>query len=209
MKNEKRIRKQIRTVYVLRGLLAGVLLSIALAGMFMYLKMFLYNTREILIIMAVFILLCIVLFFLFSFLKSSKVLKPIRMKDKMYSGVSFNDECFAEAGESRDFWIGEDWLVWHRDLKIRAWHREELAGAQRIGSKAVGNVAGMMRITFANGRTEDFTYRLGEPDAAEVINDWLNPYVPEEEACFCPQCGAQVNPGAGFCGNCGAELRNI
>ncbi len=208
MKNYARIKSQIRNVYLLRGMLAGVIVAVLLSAIMLYAGMFIYNTVEVIFVDLVLIVFFTLLFFLFSFWKSNKVLRNIRSQDREFHTVPFDAECFAEAGESRVFFLGSDWLLWHRDLNTKAWHRDSLVKAERVGAKDPENRVGMLAVTGRDGKEEKFPYRIGETDAAVLISSWLVPVLPEdeEEGLICPQCGAAVQPGEQFCGNCGARL---
>lgn len=208
MKNSRAIKNQIMMVHVLRGIMIGLILPAVGIAAIAWLRLIGIGIRG-----AVRDIIGTVVFFalaglLTGFLKGGRVMRPILRQDRMYAGAPFDSEHFREAASSGTFYLGEDWLLFHKDLNTKAWHRDSIDLIERTGAKSSGNKVGMIRLV--SGKDEFMmTYPVSGEDLEAVLQHWLHPVsepVSGAESMICPSCGTLNTPEAHFCAECGAPL---
>ncbi len=181
MNNKAKLKKQIRTVYTLRGifvslvfLLIAVLIGIAVT-MFMSVN-FVRLAIELIIAAAAGGLIG----FLLSFFKVRSVLRPIEIQERAAGAGSFDRDEIRPACNSGTIYTGNDWLVWHKGLSTKAWYRDNIASLTGTPN-GDGKVSGVLQLTTAGGRQEKMIYRRSEADLVEELGRWLFPVQEEPE----------------------------
>lgn len=202
--NKKKIKRQITLVYVLRGVLVGLLLAAAFMAMCAALDLIWYGLTVYLIIAAVIVIGCALLFYLFSFIKKSSVMKPIADQEKKY-GASFDQADLREVGGSGSFFASDDWLVHYERLRTTVWHKDDIRSIERAGTGSSAKKNGIIRITDVQGNSLANYYQVNECDLEEQLNSWLHPYI-APAGNICPNCSFLNEEGAQFCAACGTKL---
>ena len=204
MTNSKIIKRQILTVHILRGILIGLIILAAAVAVLSRLSMIGFSTGTVIADVVGTIVFFALIGAVTGALKGRRVMRPILRQDKLYAGTHFDREHFHEAAGSGNFYLGDDWLLYHRDLVTKAWNRNSIDLIERTGAKSSGNKVGMMKLV--SGKDEYMmTYQVSDTDLEQVLQHWLNP-VTEPQTKICPACGTVNAPEAHFCAECGADL---
>ena len=202
--NKKNIKHKISLVYTLRGILAGLIISMCFFGLTVIAGTMGYGAVTYVLaglgITAGFGFLG----FLLSFIKKGAVMKDIIRQEKQY-GVSFDASPVREAGNSRTVFRSDDWLVFHDRMRTNAWYKDHISAIERVGSRTDGSKKGLMRITDVDGKKLAMIYRISETDLEAELNDWLHPVIIPEEN-ICPKCGTVNEAEAQYCAECGEKL---
>ncbi len=202
--NKKKIKNKISIVYILRGILAGLILSILMFAAAILVGTMGWGAASYILVGLGMTAGFGVLGFLLSFIKKGSVMKDIIRQEKQF-GVSFDATPVKEAGNSGTIFCSDGWLVFHDRMTTDAWYKDNISSIERVGSRTPGRKKGLMRITDMKGRNQAIIYEISETDLESELNDWLHPFIMPEEN-ICPMCGTVNETGALYCSNCGGKL---
>ena len=202
--NKKKIKNKISIVYILRGILAGLILSILMFAAAILVGTMGWGAASYILVGLGMTAGFGVLGFLLSFIKKGSVMKDIIRQEKQF-GVSFDATPVKEAGNSGTIFCSDGWLVFHDRMTTDAWYKDNISSIERVGSRTPGSKKGLMRITDMKGRNQAIIYEISETDLESELNDWLHPFIMPEEN-ICPMCGTVNETGALYCSNCGGKL---
>ncbi len=202
--NKKNIKHKISMIYTLRGILAGLIISICFFGVAMLAGTMGWGAVSY-VMLGLGCTVCFgILGFLLSFIKKGSVMKDIIKQEKQY-GVSFDASPVREMGNSGTIFCSDDWLVFHDRMTTDAWYKDNISAIERVGNHTDRSKKGLMRITDVNGQKQAMVYQISGTDLEAELNDWLHPVIVPEEN-ICPKCGTVNEAGALFCAECGERL---
>ena len=207
--NKKKINHKISMVYILRGILAGLIISMAMFALAVLIGTMGWGAASYILMGLAITAGCGVLGFLLSFIKKGAVMKDIIKQEKQF-GASFDASPVREAGNSGTIFCSDDWLVFHDRMRTDAWYKDNISSIERAGNRSPENKKGLMRVTDLKGRKYAMVYRISGTDLEAELNDWLHPYIQQDDILpdgnVCPNCGTVNEDGALFCANCGTKL---
>ncbi len=207
--NKKKIKHKISMVYILRGILAGLIISMIMFALAVLIGTMGWGAASYILMGLGITAGCGFLGFLLSFIKKGSVMRDIVKQEKQF-GVSFDASPVREAGNSGTIFCSDDWLVFHDRMKTNAWYKDNISSIERVGSRSAGNKKGLMRVTDMKGKNLAMIYQISGTDLEEELNGWLHPYILQEdilpEENVCPACGTVNEAGALYCANCGEKL---
>ena len=117
---------------------------------------------------------------------------------------SFDDEEFRMVDHSGTLYTGGAWLLYREGLDCRIYYRNSIESIDPYGEHGGKRVKVWLSVKLQNRQDlEVLGYEAGNPDAADLLAEWLNP-VPQKKVCRA--CGAPNDPGAKYCAWCGSPL---
>ena len=199
--NSRKIRQQIMQVYLLNGLEAGCLIGIVILLYALELpSWFQQDYRILAIVMAV---VSVVVGLLFGRSKWAG-LKRRLFRAQAGHEDSFDDEEFRMVDHSGTLYTGGAWLLYREGLDCRIYYRNSIESIDPYGEHGGKRVKVWLSVKLQNRQDlEVLGYEAGNPDAADLLAEWLNP-VPQKKVCRA--CGAPNDPGAKYCAWCGSPL---
>ncbi len=200
--NSRRIRQQIMRAYLLGGLEAGCIAGIVI--LLYALELPSWFQQDYRILSFVLTGLGVLIGFLCGRSKWSAIKRRIFRAQAGHSD-SFEDEQFRMVDQSGTLYTGGDWLLYRKDMDYRIYYRDSIESIDPYGEHGGRRVKVWLSVKLKNRQDlEILGYQAGNPDAADLLAEWLNP---KPLKLICPACGAPNDPDAKYCAWCGSPLQ--
>ena len=200
--NTKKVTGWLLKYDVLRGVIAGSILGVLIAGMIASLGLR-AAAGQVFLSGMMYFLIAVGISFIVGLIRSAGFRRALK-EQLQGSTASFDGEVFSPITMDKSVLMSDSWILLRKGASLIPLSRAHVTGVDQVNARKEGMKKLWMRFSTDKGKQHVISYEACVPDALETAEKWLTP---APAAVICPFCGGTNESNAVKCKWCDSVLR--